>query len=185
MPTIDEYITLSVTDCKRMGYFVNGALASGVVRWKQGGRLVASVGFATDTRGVPVARLSYNYNGQDVTDTIALRWKRSNLRADTEHGYYYFRCPVTGALCRKLYLVDGRFVGRRAFRSLYPQQAKSHTERDGYTSTLERLVRADELARQPYRREYYKGRLTPYGRKMQKLARLVENVTQETADVEQ
>ena len=168
-----------------MGYFLNGALASGVVRWKRGGGLVAAIGFATDTRGVPVARLSYNYNGQDVTDTIALRWKRSNLRADTTHGYYYFVCPVTGTLCRKLYLVNGRFIGRRAFRPLYQDQTKSHTERVGLVSTLERIFKGQELANQPRRREYYNGKLTPYGRKMQKYAELLETFAQETADARQ
>ena len=166
--TIDRYLSLSVTDCKRLGFFRPNEIQTGRVYWKRDGATVASIGFGTKTTGAPVACFSYEYNGQPVAYDVALRWKRSNLNPDTEHGYYYFVCPDTGALCRKLYLVDGRFVGRKAFHALYRDQNKSHKERR-VTGAWHDLLAVDDLCNQRYRRETYRGRLTPYGRKIEKL----------------
>lgn len=142
--TIDDYLSISVSDLKRMGYFAPAATCSGVVTWKRGGHVVASVGFATKTTGVPVARFSYEVNGEPQAYDVALRWKRSNLNPTTEHGYYYFVCPVTGALCRKLYLVDGRFVGRKAFKPLYEAQTLSHKQR-GNDWRIRTLLQLEDL----------------------------------------
>lgn len=169
--TIDDYLSLSVKDVKRLGFLRPDTTVSGRVEWKRGGAVIASVGFATKTTGVPVARFSYEANGEPMTYDVALRWKRSNLNPDTNHGYYYFVCPVTGALCRKLYLVDGRFVGRKAFHALYEKQTYSQAYRRE-TAAWRDLMAVDDLVfSQRYRREYYAGRLTPYGRKVEKLCR--------------
>lgn len=169
--TIDDYLSISVSELKSMGYFLPAATCSGVVTWKRGGSLIASVGFATKTTGVPVAKFSYEANGRPVAYDVALRWKRSNLNPTTEHGYYYFVCPVTGALCRKLYLVDGRFVGRKAFKPLYEAQTESHKDRRERRTWRDLLAAEDLIFSQRYRREYYNGRITPYGRKVDKIAR--------------
>lgn len=174
--TIDKYLCLRIGDLKRLGFLVPAATCTGSVEWKQGGRPVASVGLYTKTTGVPVARFAYDYNGEPVTYDVALRWKRSNLNADTPHGYYYFVCPVTGSLCRNLYLVDGRFVGRKAFNALYPGQAESRKQR-GYYRYWRTLLAAGDIQADRYRRETYRGRLTPYGRKVEKLARSVALLT--------
>lgn len=173
--TIDEYLQLSIKDCKRMGFLAPEALRQGVVNWTVNGRKTASVGFATDTRGVPVAKFSYTCDGVPVDTTIYLRWKRSNLSTDTTHGYYYFVCPVTGKLCRKLYLHNGRFMSRQAFKPLYEAQTKSHKERhDPLFAYLDITTKIDDAIHQPYRREYYNGKITPYGRKLERLARKFE-----------
>lgn len=169
--TIDKYLSLSVKDCKRLGFLRPDATVSGCVEWKRDGAVIASVGFATKTTGVPVARFSYEANGEPMAYDVALRWKRSNLNAATEHGYYYFVCPVTGALCRKLYLVDGRFVGRKAFHALYEQQTFSQKERRERGPWRDLLAVDDLVYNQRYRRETYAGRLTPYGRKVEKYCR--------------
>ena len=167
--TIDRYLCLTVKDCKRLGFLAPNAICSGKIEWKRNGSVVASVGFGSKTTGVPVVRFSYEYNGQTVTYDVALRWKRSNLNPDSSDGYYYFVCPVTGALCRNLYLVDGRFVGRRAFKPLYEVQTYSRKTRRE-TQPWRDFMAVDTLAFAKYRREYYRGRITPYGRKVEKLA---------------
>lgn len=174
--TIDKYITISVTDCKRLGYFKPNATCSGVLRWNNAnGGLVASVGFATLTTGVPVARIAYNYNGRDVETEIRLMWKRSNLRPDAANGYYYFVCPETGALCRKLYLVNGRFVGRKAVGALYPDQTKTHAQRRNPWANLYRTwAQLSEMEKDPHRRKTYNGQQTPFGRRFEKLTQRAE-----------
>ena len=173
--TIDEYLHLSIADCKRMGFLAPQAMRSGVVTRRVNDKKRASIGFATDTRGVPVAKFSYTCDGQPVDYTVYLRWKRSNLSPDTEHGYYYFVCPITGKLCRKLYLYDGRFVSRGAFNPLYKQQTKSHSYRNNpLFALLDLEIKIEQIETDRYRREYYNGKITPYGRKVAKTWRQLE-----------
>lgn len=169
--TIDRYLSLSVSDCKRLGFLRPNAICSGSIQWTRGGAVIASVGFGTLTTGVPVARFSYEADGVQMAYDVALRWKRSNLNPDSTDGYYYFVCPETGNLCRKLYLVGGRFVSRRAFHALYRCQTYSKKYRED-TRAWRALMDADDLVfSQRYRRETYRGKPTPYGRKVDKIAR--------------
>lgn len=173
--TIDEYLRLSIKDCKRLGFLRPEAFQSGVIRWTVNENERASAGFATDTRGVPVARFSYTCNGEPMNETIYLRWKRSNLNEN--HGYYYFVCPVTGNLCRTLYLVDGRFISRKAFNAPYKQQTKSRRQRNDLLFVyLDAATAWEDLTKQRYRREYYNGRITPFGRRVEKVARRIGSV---------
>lgn len=176
--TIENYITLSVTDCKRQGFFAPAKIVLHGIRWTNGaGQQVAAITMLTDTRTEPVAILSYSYGGEPRTETIQLRFKHSNLTPDTPNGYYYFVCPVTGVRCRKLYLVDGRFVGRKAFKALYKKQTYSHKERrGGLLASLIMLSDIEDKLFQPYRRETYRGKLTPYGRRARKLLRQYKRI---------
>lgn len=172
--TIEDYLTLTVTECKRMGYFVPNAKVTGVVRWTRNGEKAAEIGFGTNLTGIPVAVLSYSYNGQPIDATIPLRFHHSNLTPNasgTTHGYYYFVCPVTGRSCRKLYLVDGYFVSRYAMGVPYARQNESRCQRSGLLAYLSAFHKLDELTAQRYRRITYRGKLTPYGRKLERLER--------------
>ena len=164
--TIDNYLRLSVTDCKRMGYFRPNSLTSGVVSWTQRGEVVASIGMQTNTAGiVPYAVLNYNYKGTPVHVELTLRFCPSNLNNGT--GFYYFVCPVTGLSCRNLYLVDGKFISRPAFRPLYSSQAERRRN-DGLRYLLA-LADYEKMLDAKYRRLTYRGRLTPYGRRVEKM----------------
>lgn len=156
-----------------MGLLARAATRTGVITWSDADGFIASVGFGSNTLGVPFARFSYTHNGKPVTYDVALRWKNSNLNTDTSNGYYYFVCPVTGSLCRNLYFVDGRFVSRQAFKALYPAQVESHRNRERLRYWRD-VMAADDLANDRYRRETYRGRLTPYGRKIEKITRHLE-----------
>lgn len=171
--TLDDFLCLSVADCKRLGFLRPNDTKTGAIEWRRNGGIVASVGFATKTTGVPLARFSYEVNGTPVTYDVPLRWKRSNLNPASENGYYYFVCPATGRLCRKLYLHDGRFVSRHALGGvLYETQTKPKSWRpDGENGEYLALLEYYRLTDQRYRRETYNGRLTPYGRKIYKIAR--------------
>lgn len=167
--TIEDYLRLTVSDCKRLGFFVPDSDISGVVRWTQGNKLVASVAFRTNLTGnVPYAAVNYSYRGTPVNAEITLRFKPSNLKAGT--GYYYFVCPVTGLSCRNLYLVNGKFVSRSAFRPLYRKQAETKAgKNNGALAALRALTEYEEMTTAKYRRMTYKGKLTPWGRKVEKM----------------
>ena len=163
--TIENYLRLSVKDCKRMGYFAPKSVTTGVVNWTQRGEVVASIGMQTNMAGtVPYAVLNYNYKGEPVHVELTLRFRPSNLNNGT--GFYYFVCPVTGLLCRNLYLVDGKFISRTAFRPLYSSQAERRRN-DGLAYLLA-LADYEKLLDVKYRRLTYRGRLTPWGRKVEK-----------------
>lgn len=180
--TINDYLRLSVTDCKRMGYFGTNTVASGVVNWTQRGEVVASISLLTNTAGiVPFAVLSYTYKGEPVRIELTLRFRPSNLNNGT--GYYYFVCPVTGLSCRNLYLVNGKFVSRPAFRPLYSSQAERR--RNDGLAYLCALADYEKMLDAKYRRLTYRGKPTPWGRKvmrMEERAELFRSRTLERAE---
>lgn len=167
--TVEDYLTLTVSRCKELGYFRPDALCSGVIRWTQDGHPVASIGFATDTRGVPVALLHYTHNGADKERRVYLRFKHSNLNPNT--GYYYFVCPVTGRMCRKLYLAGGEFVSRAALGVLYGSQLRNRFQRGPVGRLSQMAADLAELENQPRRKTTYRGKPTPYGRRLAELNR--------------
>lgn len=169
MATIEELLQFSVTDLRRLGLCAQGAAQSARLSWRRWGRVSASIDVRTDTRGaVPVVVLDYTNNGVPVEQTLALRFIPSNL---SRGGYYYFVCPVTGRSCRKLYFVGGRFVSRFAFRALYAKQAHSQTERRrGLFAVLTAARDFEAVDGQRFRKYHYRGRLTPYGRRVERLA---------------
>ena len=148
---LEDCLCLSLTACKKMGYFVPNADASGVIKWGTREKVAASIGFETNLRA-----------------EITLRYKQSNLKAGT--GFYYFVCPVTGLSCRKLYLVNGRFVSRMAFRPLYRQQAENY--RNPIIQYYEHARKCEDiLFNSHHRRRTYRGKQTPWGRKYEKAER--------------
>ena len=172
---INDYLSISVTDCKRLGYFRLNAKTSGTINFTCGGSCIASIGFATDTtQTVPVALFSYTYNGTPVDYFLTLRFTPSHLNNGT--GYYLFVCPVTGRSCRKLYLIGGRFVSRFALgNTLYESQTKSRSEKaGGIFRRLADIAALDNLETQPYRKPTYRGKLTRYGQKIAKLTARIQ-----------
>lgn len=164
--TYDDFVTLDLTKCKALGYFAPNATAEGVITWHRGNTKIAVVRMRTDTVNKR-AYLAYNTtDGEERQQTIWLRWQSSNLNVG---GYYYFVCPATGRACRKLYFVGGRFVSRFAFKALYKEQTRSKAQRKSPWQFLAAVSRLDTLSQQPYRKRTYKGKLTPYARKVQKI----------------
>lgn len=175
--TIQDYLRLSLTRCKDLGYFVPNATAEGVITWTSAGERIAAVRFKTDTVNNRCT-ISYRTDGEDVTQKVWLRWCCSNLNRG---GYYYFVCPVTGRSCRNLYLVNGRFVSRFAFKALYETQAESHSQRGNpLFKTLDAWDKLEKLERQKYRRYTYRGKPTPYARRVERLFRKAERLAGQT-----
>ena len=166
--TIENYLRLTVRDCKRLGFLTPRGDKTGVVSWTQGKDVIASISLRTNLAGtVPYAALNYSYKGTPVRTELTLRFHASNLNGET--GYYYFVCPVTGLSCRNLYLVDGRFVSRLAFRPLYRKQAETRVPKsNGSLAVLRAIADYEDAATAKYRRLTYRGKLTPYGRKVAK-----------------
>ena len=85
--------------------------------WSQQGEDVASIGLDGYLKySSPYIRLYYTTNGASVDYTIKIVKKPSNLGVGD---VYYFQCPHTGKLCRKLYKVGKYFLHREAYKNLY------------------------------------------------------------------
>lgn len=185
LTTIEQLLALTVTDLKRLGFLRPNDVHRGAVEWKRAdGTRRASIYVETDLRfEIPSVRLVYDHGGKTLDYTTLLRWKQSNLN---NGGFYYFVCPVTGRSCRKLYLVGGRFVSRYAFRALYDKQLWSKSDRADPLNDLVAFAEWEQLAGQRYRKPVYRGKLTPYGRKLEKYDRNAERLAslyeQELAD---
>lgn len=175
-PTIQDYLRLNLTRCKALGYFVPNATAEGVITWAQGSDVIASVRFTTDTVNHRCTIAYSTADGEQVTQTVRLRWRSSNLDKGVNtwekgRGYYYFVCPVTGRSCRNLYLVNGRFVSRHAFPHLYEQQTLSRSRRTDVLRFLTYADKVEQLEQQPRRKYTYRGKPTPFARKVERLNR--------------
>ena len=166
MPRIlENYIRLTIRDLKRTGFLKPRTFKDGAITWYRGGHHVASVSVQSNLLAqIPCVVLSYSCDGVPVRDSFALKFQASNLKEGT--GYYYFVCPETGRSCRNLYLVDGHFMSRPAFRPLYRRQAQRRAA--GEWGMLAEACEYEDLASARYRRYTYRGRITPYGRKLEK-----------------
>lgn len=170
---LQEYICLSLTRCKDLGYFVPNAVAEGVMDWYIGSDQIAAAKLKTDTINGSCEIVFKTENGERLTQNIALAWRPSNLGVG---GYYYFICPGTGRNCRKLYFVNGRFVSRFAFKALYKQQRESRTARKSPLRQLAKLCECEDIINDKFRRYEYRGKPTPYARKIKKMIAKVQNL---------
>lgn len=93
--------------------------------------------------------------GKEIKQKIGVIEEDSNLRNGSK--VYYFSCR--GYKCRTLYSDGTGFYPRAAFRHIYGKQKQSHKERE--IAYMAEPFRA-------YGKETYRGRLTPYGKRLQR-----------------
>ena len=172
---IDEYKTLNISTLSRAGFLEPvppGKARKGVVTvsdyWGHTAKIEGAGVVRENRQFIAVA---YTHGGNLRAYTIELQFTPSNLPTHGNTGYYYFLCPETGQRCRKLYLVNGTFVSRKAFKALYFWQAASHKCRTLQTAgvLLPDLIR-HEIGNPKHRKRTYRGKLTPYGRKLARWA---------------
>lgn len=93
--------------------------------------------------------------GKEIKQKIEVIEEDSNLRNGSK--VYYFSCR--GYKCRTLYSDGTGFYPRAAFRHIYGKQKQSRKERE--IAYMAEPFRA-------YGKETYRGRLTPYGKRLQR-----------------
>ena len=77
----------------------------------------------------------------------------------------YFICPHTHKYCRKLYTDGSVLTSRYSFPHTYSKRNQSHSTRKLF-SALDAMEDVDKPHR--YRKEIYRGKITPYGYRMRK-----------------
>jgi hypothetical protein len=145
--TYNQYVTLSVRHLKQWGYLDKSA--KGSFSWGKNEVLVSS--FVSDTEHY----IEFGYLNDSIIHRIYLVKKVSNLG----NGYYYFfKCPLTKKLCRKLYLSNGTFLHREASKGMYECQKLSKNSRN--LIAFFKFGMRESIELQPYFKSTYRGKPT-------------------------
>ncbi|UHG92548.1 hypothetical protein [Spirosoma oryzicola] len=157
--TIDDFLYLSTATVKQSGCLIDGKTHQ--LGWNRNGERVATIDIAASLKA-KCLMLRYSFRGETKLYRIDLLIAPSNLGKGT---VFYFVCPITAKRCRKLYLVDGRFISRYALAdTYYEKQLWSKRYRD-LDNTMGRQLRGDdfELYQEtfgPYAKRHYRGKPT-------------------------
>lgn len=165
-PTLyDECKTVSISFLSEHGYLKPGQWKTGTITWSRGEgehkRVTGSISIEvnTDTQS-PYLLLDYKTNDKPVKYPVQLISIPSNIGKEV---VWYFLCPSTGKRCRTLYLVDGYFLHRKAFKGcFYEKQTLSHKNRKLH-KYLEKAFGIDKVYEQIYSKyfkKHYAGELT-------------------------
>lgn len=157
-PTLyDECMQLSISDLKQLGYLKPNHYCSGSIRWTSNGEPTGSIGLKVNTTSdQPYLELNYTSDEKPICYRVTLVTIPSNLGRGI---IWAFICPQTGKRTRKLYLVDGYFLHREAFRGcMYECQTYSKKARAMYRA-MDGIFAWDKKPTR-YFRPYYKGKPT-------------------------
>lgn len=114
--------------------------------------------------------IGWTEDGEKSERKVQVIKEKSNLPSLSGSYVYYFLCPLTGSRARVIYRVGSYFACRRAIKAYYPLQMES------------RHSRTIHYREEPYRKngkEYYRGKITPYGRRLQRYYEHEERVVAE------
>ena len=156
---LDYCQNFSIADLKRLGYFVPDGVSCGVLSWNDS---TSRISITVDNIA---KRISLDYvieDGRHMTYNVNIFEMESNIGKGVVR---FFDCPMSHALCRKLYFNGDMFVSRKVIcGAIYQSQAMSKWQRDmgnGWAS-------ADFVPVKPYGKTHYRGKLTPYGKRIRR-----------------
>jgi hypothetical protein len=154
-PTLYEDLkTVSISFLTKYGYLKLNQWRSGTITWSRNGNKTASISISVNTYiESPYLELDYKYNEAPINYKVQLVTTPSNLGKGI---VWYFVCPQTGKLCRKLYLADTYFYHRSAFKGcMYEKQIQSKKNRY-LDKTLGGYFQTDNIFEQLYKKHFKK-----------------------------
>jgi hypothetical protein len=173
---IDETKRLSMSILIQLGYVKPGVKASGVLQWSENFKLNAMVGIKKgDDFGY--LRLNYVCNGGEVESYFDLVSRKSNLPNSAL--IWYFVCPSTEKLCRKIYFNGRVFVHQSAIDGLYQSQTLSRKARQ-MDKLFGFLLGPNDIYQQltkKHLKRYYKGEPTKKINYLLKWKRRIDQIT--------
>ncbi|AUC16842.1 hypothetical protein BTO06_17570 [Tenacibaculum sp. SZ-18] len=166
----DEVLKLNICDLKKWGYLQKDFPRKGIVSWSKRGVVIASIKVLSISN--QFISLSYNYKGNKVNLKVFLAFLPSNLGKGE---VCYFVCPETNKRCRKLYLINGKFLHREAFSGvMYESQIQSKKLRF-FKKEFENHFKLEKYYAEVYRKYFkpcYNGKET---KRYKKLRNYIEN----------
>lgn len=172
-PTLfDDVLTLQIADLKKLGYLKQSY--HGLITWSANGRKTGSIALRSFVNGAFISiELDYAHQGEPMKYRINLISQPSNLGKGL---IYYFICPNTGKLCRKLYCIGGYFLHREAFHGcFYECQIHSKHLRHAY-----KFIMADNLEEELYSKHFKKTYAGKPTRKFLSLTKKAEKYRQQS-----
>ncbi|TDX82759.1 hypothetical protein [Epilithonimonas xixisoli] len=177
---IERLKMISITDLKRMKILNPDSFISTSINWtnqstnQNNGSI--SVSIKTEQNN-GIITFDYTYRDVDkINYTALLITKPSNLGKGK---IWFFVCPKTGRVCRKLHLINGYFVHRSANPNLmYEKQLESKKMREW--SKMFGIMLNDEVYQQLYSKHFkthYNGKPTKRYLKLMKLIGQKENTS--------
>ncbi|MDN3585605.1 hypothetical protein QWY86_02930 [Pedobacter aquatilis] len=181
----DDVKRLNMSRLIEGGYIDPGKQAKGNLVWSENFKMRAKVGvhsLKSIAAGTGLVELIYTCNGEPINYFIDVVSKKSNL---ANGGLiWYFVCPQTDKLARKLYFNGRVFIHQSAIDGIYRTQTLSHKSWDmdklfGY------LLGPNDVYKQlseKHLKKFYKGSITKKYKKLLIWKSRVDRITHE--DVE-
>ena len=152
---VNERQSVPVSELTRLAK--GNGLVAGNVKWSNG----ASISF-TYNADKSLLVLKYTYQStQSIEEPIKIVRTATNLHKGLQ---CFALCPITGKKCRKLYLYGGLFVSRHAIPENYASSNQSKRQRL-FDKQFSYILLSEKSK---YRKEHYKGKITPFGKKCEK-----------------
>ena len=155
-PLFEDRKSIKLNVLKQSGFFETNTIKSGKYSWTRNGENFGSIEVFSNTIS-DFIRLKYiDQESIEFDYMIDIVRKPSNLGKGE---LLFFKCPVTNNLCRKLYLINGKFLNLKAAKGYYYYQQTVSKRFRGMVNYYEN----DELYRKLYSKyfkKYYKGKPT-------------------------
>ena len=157
----DEAKFISITNLKKWKYLEMNSSKSGTITWSRNGIETSSIGIVMKMNDFEtLLTVNYKCNDTDYNYSISLVSVPSNLGKGE---VWYFICPFTHKRCRKLHLINERFMHRSNLPSgMYSTQTHSKSWRSMkrvYGSYFDSEKCYEQLYSK-YFKKYYKGKPT-------------------------
>lgn len=157
----DESKSISTIKLRKWGYLKTPVHIGSSIIWSRNGVETSSIGIIIKMNDYESSiTLKYNCNDTDYDYKVRLVSIPSNLGKGE---IWYFICPFTQKRCRKLHLINGRFMHRSALPSgMYSKQTQSKTWRQMekiYSPYFDSEKNYKELHSKYFKR-YYNGKPT-------------------------
>lgn len=154
--TIENCLTLSITDLKKKGFFRNRNTVEVINLRKDNGlylRIDVEIVLDGNEKHLTLTHTSET----EINITVNYRISMISIPSNIGKGFVtYFVCPSTGKHCRKLYSCGGKFLHRDVTGLLYAQQAKKQPISCAYYLSKEQRNEPNTK----YFKKYYKGDFT-------------------------
>lgn len=159
--TVNDLREIDISFLSKHDYLKPDNFRSGVITWSYSNGNKNSISIHTVTNETDgVLTLDYTYNNTEkINYQIQVITRPSNLGAGL---LWFFVCPYTGKVCRKLHLINGYFKHRSALQDLmYQNQLESKRWREWnkiYAGEFNDHIYTELYSK--YFKRYYKGKMT-------------------------
>lgn len=173
--TVNDLRSFDISFLRKHEYIKPDQFKTGSIIWTSGNGTKNSISIKTvigDTNGVLTVDYTFR-NTEKINYDIELITRPSNLGTGL---LWFFVCPHTGVICRKLHFISGYFLHRTAGSNLmYESQIKSKKWRE-WDKTFGLYYRDDynNEVNKKYYKCFYKGKITKRYKKYLRLQRKLD-----------